>query len=98
MSSSVFHVASSWNTLLLSGIAGIDGVCVSCAKQYFVGGVLNGLPMSTTLVLTGWRQEPRHGRGDNTARVTFLVEPDDWVTEIRGDPWNMTEATSSIPA
>jgi hypothetical protein len=41
------------------------------------------------------RQEPRHGRGDNTARVTFLVEH--WATEIRGDPWNMTEATSSIP-
>lgn len=42
-----------------------------------------------------WTGEP--DRDDNTARITFLVEPNDWATEVRGNPWDMTEATSSIP-
>ena len=43
-----------------------------------------------------WPGEP--DPDDNTARVTFLVEPNDWATEVRSDPWDMTEATSGIPA
>ena len=45
---------------------------------------------------TSWDGEP--DPNDNIARMTFLVEPNDWATEVRGDPWDMTEATSSIPA
>ena len=43
-----------------------------------------------------WAGEP--DRSDNTARMTFLIEPNDWATVVRGDPWDMTEATSSPPA
>ena len=45
---------------------------------------------------TSWTGEP--DPDDNIARVTFLVEPNDWATEVRSDPWDMTEATSSRPA
>lgn len=45
---------------------------------------------------TPWSLEP--DTSDNTARMTFLVEPNDWATEVRGDPWDMTETTSSPPA
>ncbi len=42
-----------------------------------------------------WTNEP--DTSDNTARVTFLVEPNDWATEVRGDPWDMTATSPPIP-
>ncbi len=44
---------------------------------------------------TPWIGEP--DRADNTARMTFLIEPNDWATKVREDPWDMTEAASSPP-
>ncbi len=38
---------------------------------------------------TPWIGEP--DRSDNTARMTFLVEPNDWATKLLGNPWDMTE-------
>ena len=35
--------------------------------------------------------------GDNVVRVPFLIRPRDYATEVREDPWDMTEATSSPP-
>jgi hypothetical protein len=35
--------------------------------------------------------------GDNSVRIPVLVEPRDYATEVRGDPWDMLEAESSPP-
>ncbi len=35
---------------------------------------------------------------DNTTTALFLIEPRDYATEIREDPWDMTEATGIQPA
>ncbi|NLP06059.1 hypothetical protein GX411_08940 [Candidatus Fermentibacteria bacterium] len=35
---------------------------------------------------------------DNTTDVLFLIEPRDYATEVREDPWDMTEATGIQPA
>ncbi|HRW77591.1 MAG TPA: hypothetical protein P5207_02890, partial [Candidatus Sabulitectum sp.] len=35
---------------------------------------------------------------DNSASLVYMVKPSDYANEILGDPWDMTEATSSIPA
>jgi hypothetical protein len=35
---------------------------------------------------------------DNSATLVYLVKPTDYATEVLDDPWDMTEATSSIPA
>ncbi|MCD6587570.1 MAG: hypothetical protein J7K88_03370 [Candidatus Fermentibacteraceae bacterium] len=35
---------------------------------------------------------------DNSATLVYMVRPGDYATEILDDPWDMTEATSSIPA
>lgn len=32
---------------------------------------------------------------DNSVKVTFLVEPRDYATEVRNDPWDMTEGGSN---
>ncbi len=40
-----------------------------------------------------WLGEP--DTSDNTARITFLVEPNDWATEELDDPWDMTESGDS---
>ncbi len=43
-----------------------------------------------------WSGEPNGT--DNTATAVFLVEPCDWATEVRHDPWDMTESdTPSSP-
>ena len=34
---------------------------------------------------------------DNSATLVYLVKPTDYATEVLDDPWDMTEATSSIP-
>jgi len=40
-----------------------------------------------------WLGEP--DTSDNTAHITFLVEPNDWATEELDDPWDMTESGDS---
>ena len=34
---------------------------------------------------------------DNSASLVYVVNPKDYATEVLGDPWDMTEATTSIP-
>jgi hypothetical protein len=36
-------------------------------------------------------------RRDNAVSVPFLIGPRDYATEVRGDPWDMTEAASDPP-
>jgi hypothetical protein len=43
-----------------------------------------------------WTGEP--DPDDNSTRVTFLVTPRDYATEVREDPWDMDEAASNPPA
>ena len=42
-----------------------------------------------------WLEEP--DPNDNSAQLVFVVDPLDFATEKRDDPWDMTEATTSIP-
>ncbi len=44
---------------------------------------------------TSWYEET--DPADNTARATFLIQPNDWATQVRGDRWDMTEAPSPSP-
>lgn len=34
---------------------------------------------------------------DNYVEVVFLLDPPDWAAEVRGDAWDMTEASSGAP-
>lgn len=42
-----------------------------------------------------WLGEP--DPNDNSAHLVYIVDPADFATEKRDDPWDMTEATTSIP-
>lgn len=42
-----------------------------------------------------WPGEP--DPSDNTATLVYRVEPRDYATEVRGDPWNMAEAGEQAP-
>jgi hypothetical protein len=42
-----------------------------------------------------WSGEP--DTTDNSTRAVFLIDPRDYATEVRGDAWDMTEATTNSP-
>ncbi|MCK5036525.1 MAG: hypothetical protein KAS73_11570 [Candidatus Sabulitectum sp.] len=81
-----------------------DGLSTaSCWTTDRDGAILSWTPNSTYLganVLSvsaeTWHEEP--DSTDNSATIVYIVDPRDYATEILDDPWDMTEATSSIPA
>lgn len=81
-----------------------DGLSTaSCWTTDRDGAILSWTPNSTYLganILSvsaeTWHEEP--DSTDNSATIVYIVDPRDYATEILDDPWDMIEATSSIPA
>ncbi|NWG74991.1 MAG: hypothetical protein HXY24_10355 [Rubrivivax sp.] len=74
-----------------------DGYVCACDTASYVWDTSPGDAGVHRLRIAAEELEGEDGR-DNSLEVVFLLDPPDWAAEVRGDPWDMTEATGFQPA